>query len=99
MDKTIVIIGAGNVATHLSMALKNAGYPILQVFSRKIDNAFTLASLVEAKAIDKLSDIEREADLYIIAVSDVAIGQVVEAMPEVKGVVAHTAGRDRKSVV
>lgn len=92
MDKTIVIIGAGNVATHLSMALKNAGYPILQVFSRKIDNAFTLASLVEAKAIDKLSDIEREADLYIIAVSDVAIGQVVEAMPEVKGVVAHTAG-------
>ena len=34
--KNIIMIGAGNVATHLSIALSQAGYNIRQVFSRKL---------------------------------------------------------------
>ena len=30
----IVLVGAGNVATHLGTALRGAGYAVLQVFSR-----------------------------------------------------------------
>ena len=33
-DNKVVLIGAGNVATHLGDALLRAGYQILQVYSR-----------------------------------------------------------------
>lgn len=92
MEQKIVMIGAGNVATHLCMALKNAGCTILQVFSRDLSNAECLAPLVDALAIDALSAIRVDADLYIISVSDSAIEEVANEMPLVEGVVVHTAG-------
>jgi predicted short-subunit dehydrogenase-like oxidoreductase (DUF2520 family) len=92
MKQKIVMIGAGNVATHLCIALRNAGYIIPQVFSRTISNAECLAPLVDAEAIDSLSEIDTQADLYIISVSDSAIQEVAREMPDVSGVVVHTAG-------
>lgn len=92
MKQKIVMIGAGNVATHLCMALKNAGFDIGQVFSRDISNAECLAPLVDAVATDALAEIDKKADLYIISVSDSAIQEVVKEMPDVNGVVVHTAG-------
>jgi predicted short-subunit dehydrogenase-like oxidoreductase (DUF2520 family) len=98
MEK-VVMIGAGNVATHLSIALKNEGFTILQVYSRDISNADCLASLLDAEAIDDFAAISTDADLYIISVSDSAISEVVKAMPKVNGVVAHTAGSVELSVL
>jgi predicted short-subunit dehydrogenase-like oxidoreductase (DUF2520 family) len=92
MEQKIVMIGAGNVATHLCLALKNAGCHILQVYSRDLSNAECLAPLVEAAAIDALSEVRTDADLYIISVSDSAIEEVALGMPDVGGVVVHTAG-------
>ena len=40
----IVLIGAGNVATRLGIALQQAGYPILQVYSRTEESASALAA-------------------------------------------------------
>ena len=40
----IVIIGAGNVATHLAHAFQNAGCHIAQVYSRSLGHASRLAS-------------------------------------------------------
>ena len=99
MEQKIVMIGAGNVATHLCIALKNAGCLILQVYSRDISNAECLAPLVEASAIDALAEIMTDADLYIICVSDSAIELVVNGMPQVGGVVVHTAGSVDMSVL
>lgn len=90
--KEIVIIGAGNVATHLTLAFKNAGFIIKQVFSRNISNADCLATLVDAEPISDLKSIYKEAAFYVISVSDAAIKQVVEDMPQVQGIVVHTAG-------
>lgn len=44
---------------------------------------------VPPRSLDGLS---RDADLYIIAVSDSAVSSVAESMPQVKGVVVHTTG-------
>lgn len=39
-----------------------------------------------------LEGLSEDADLYIIAVSDDAVADVVAKMPKVKGIVAHTSG-------
>lgn len=89
----IVIIGSGNVATQLAKAFCKYGYPIQQVFSRHSANAKALADTVKAESISNLSDLNLEADLYLIAVSDTAISKVISEMPEItKGIVAHTSG-------
>ena len=44
----VVLIGAGNVATHFGEALLAAGYHILQVYSRTEQSAGELASRLNA---------------------------------------------------
>lgn len=93
MADRVVIIGSGNVATHLARGFKQSGCLIEQVYSRSIDHARRLASEVGvSEAIDSLADLVTDADLYIIAVADAAVAQIVEAMPPVSGLVAHTSG-------
>ena len=47
-DTPIVFIGAGNLATNLAKALYRKGFRIVQVYSRTIESARTLAEKVEA---------------------------------------------------
>ena len=42
----IVLIGAGNVATHLAAALQENGYPIAGIYSRSSQAAESLASKI-----------------------------------------------------
>ena len=59
----IVFIGSGNVATHLSIALKEAGNQIIQIYSRTIQNSQILAEKVGAEAINDINYIKRDANL------------------------------------
>lgn len=88
----IVIIGSGNVATHLTKALLKQNHKIKQVLSRQLKNAHELAVIVNAEPITDFSQLDILADLYIISVSDDALPDVVNNMPNVSGIVAHTAG-------
>lgn len=93
MDKLkIVMIGAGNLAYHLSKALSEANHQILQVFSRTISSAEILAKQICADAICDLKMLDHGADLYIIAASDMAIAQIVEQFDFNNKRVVHTAG-------
>lgn len=93
MAERVVIIGSGNVATHLARGFKQAGCIIEQVFSRSIGHARRLAAELDAQeAIDNLDALVTDADLYVIAVADAAVAQIAEAMPPVSGLVAHTSG-------
>jgi len=86
----IVIIGSGNVATHLIQAFsKNETVDLIQVFARKKKNL--LPFIAPAKIVDNLSDL-KEADLYIIAVSDDAIEQVAKQISFENKLVVHTSG-------
>ena len=93
MDKLkIVLIGAGNVATHLADALHKAEHQILQIFSRNLNNAKMLAGKVNAKAINNLQNINEQADLYIFSVSDNAIQPIAGQLNFIPKAVVHTAG-------
>ena len=67
--KNIVLIGSGNVATHLGLSLFNKGYNIKQVWSRRLKNAKILAQKLNCKSTTTLNKL-LAADLYIIAVKD-----------------------------
>lgn len=79
------------MATHLCGAMLHI-CAIEQVWSRNIDHARQLADMAEAQAIDDVAQVNRDADYYIIAVPDNAIGEVAAQLPKVKGIVAHTSG-------
>jgi len=97
--RKVIFIGAGNVSTSLASAFSNAGWSIVQVYSRTIDSAATQAKLYNSNAISNLSEIERFADLYIIAVPDSSISEIIDSIPIVNGVVVHTSGSTPLSVL
>lgn len=88
----VVCIGSGNVATHLSIALKATGADLVQVWSKSPGNAAALAQTVGAQPISDLSETDLSADLYVIAVKDDAIADVCNALKVIEGLVVHTSG-------
>ena len=64
--KTAVIIGSGNVATQLGKAICDK-LNILQVFSPNLDNAYELSKVIGSEAINSISQIKCDADIYILA--------------------------------
>ena len=89
------MIGAGNVGTHLGQQLHQEGFNIIQVFSRKINKAKALAENLQSDATHLFSEIKKDGDLYIIAVSDLAIESVATALSKRIGknkLVVHTSG-------
>ena len=86
----VVLLGAGNVGTHLCKALKNKeGLQLIQWYNRSL-NSLEKESAAIAVTQD-LNDIV-EADLYIISVSDSAIPAISKALEGKNGLIAHTAG-------
>ena len=86
----IVLLGAGNVGTHLCRALQNKeGLEIIQWYNRSLNSLEK--ELVQFAVTQNLNDII-EADLYIISVSDTAIPAISKALEGKNGLIAHTAG-------
>lgn len=90
----IVVVGAGNMATRLSIALVECGYTIVQVYSRTIESARLLASRLGEQVLytNNLDDIYQGAGLYIFSISDSALPDVVSRMPSNNALWVHTAG-------
>ncbi len=88
----IILIGAGNLATQLALNLNQHQFCIKQIYSRKLENAELLAQKVKATAINDLKQVDENGELYIIAVSDSALSDIISALPQVNGIVVHTAG-------
>ena len=88
-----VVFGSGNVACALAPALEEAGLHVRQVYSRSIANARSLADvLAGAQAVDSLDSVCRDAELYVVALSDNAIEPVATAMTGTGGLWCHTSG-------
>jgi predicted short-subunit dehydrogenase-like oxidoreductase (DUF2520 family) len=90
----ISVIGAGNVAWHLSIAFENHHHQVCEVFSRQLSKAKALTGMLyQAKATDELDFSESEAELFILAVADDAIAEVCTklVLPE-NAILAHTSG-------
>ncbi len=88
----VVLIGSGNVATHFALALQKQGHEIVQIFSKNKANANALSIKTSAQATNQLSDLQDNADLYIISVSDKAIADILSSVDFSTKKVIHTAG-------
>ena len=91
MKKRVVIIGSGNVATSIALSLKDR-CELVQIYSRTIANAQTLAQQVGCEAISDLRNVAPNADVYIISVKDDAIASVVDVVPDNGALWLHTSG-------
>ncbi|MBC8316102.1 MAG: DUF2520 domain-containing protein [Bacteroidales bacterium] len=90
--RNIIVLGAGNVATHLTRALVSKGFSITQLYNPSEERGRTLASKVKAGYIGSPENLDRSADLYILAVSDDAIATLASRLHVDSGIVVHTSG-------
>lgn len=99
MIRDIVLIGSGNVATHLAGAIKDR---IHTVFSRNYENAALLAGRIGARASSDFSSIaDIRPRMILVSVADNAVDSVVTAVGalDYNPLVAHTSGTVPKEVL
>ena len=91
--KTISVVGSGNVAEAIALAVAECKeLQLKQIVARNPERGSALAEMTGA---EWTADVEQaaEADLYIISVSDRAVGEVASRLPlRADTIVAHTAG-------
>ena len=90
----IIIIGSGNLATHLALALSAANHRIVQVYSRTEAHARELAERVGSSYTASLEEVRSDADAYILSVKDDALGGLAATLcpRNPSAVFMHTAG-------
>lgn len=93
--KNIILVGSGNVATYLGIALKNCNYNIVQVYSRSIENAKKLAQKLNTNFTNDLTQL-KSTDLIIVSVNDDAISTVLSKLKNTA--IVHTSGSVRMDV-
>ncbi|MBK9108156.1 MAG: DUF2520 domain-containing protein [Saprospiraceae bacterium] len=102
MSSKIVLMGSGNVASHLGQILYHNGHQILQVYSRNLTNAVHLAKQMQADAIDQLKELNTEADFYLICIKDDAIQSISAECSNYlppHSHIAHTSGVNSRDLI
>lgn len=88
----VVIIGSGNVATVLGRLIKKAGHEIIQVASRNAGTSKTLGNELDCPFTTNFSEVVKQADLYLVAMSDAALNGLQETFKLKDQLIVHTAG-------
>ncbi|MAO70944.1 MAG: NADP oxidoreductase [Flavobacteriales bacterium] len=89
--KNITFIGAGNVATILSMELQRNGYNILEVWSKTEKSAKILADKLSCSYCVDLNNL-KSPDLFIVAIKDDHIRDIVNIIQNKETPIVHTSG-------
>ena len=92
MIQSVTLVGAGNLATCLGVALKKAGIKILQVYSRTEESAKTLAEKLGTPYTIEIDKITLNADLTIFALKDDILESLLSRLNCRGKLIAHTAG-------
>jgi hypothetical protein len=95
----VVMIGSGNVATIFSRLIKRGGHTVLQVISKQLPNAKTLATELNCDFSDNYGALNRTADIYIIAISDDSLNKLDNPFTVSDKLVVHTAASVSKDVL
>ena len=80
------------MAWHLGHQLKNAGHTIAQVYNRGTERGEELAAELDTEFTNKFDGITRAADIYLLAVSDHGIDDIILGLKLEGKIVAHTSG-------
>lgn len=89
--QTVSIIGAGNVAFHLTRAFIKNTIQVKQIYNRTLAKAEKIGAANKIRFTDKISELER-SDLFVIAASDRAIEELSMHIPFDDVMVVHTSG-------
>ena len=100
---TISIIGGGNVAFRLSIALHTAGHKIVSIYNRDSQKAEKIiralkkhkSNTILANSIDDIPP----SDIILICVSDGAIKEIASKLTNKKSLILHTSGATDISVL
>jgi predicted short-subunit dehydrogenase-like oxidoreductase (DUF2520 family) len=95
----VVMIGAGNVATVFGRLITKANHEIIQVVSRDISHAKTLAAELNCAFADDPKVINTEADVYVVAMSDAALKSIYETYFLGDKLIVHTAGAISRDIL
>ncbi len=76
----IILVGAGNLATHLGPALQSAGHRILQVYSRTEASASLLADRLSCGWTTEIQEVDSRAQLYIFSVRDAVLEELARRL-------------------
>ena len=95
----IVIIGTGNTATVLGRLFRHAGHSIIQVIGRTSQQAEKIGSILQASFTIDQKQLDTEADMYVIAVTDSAISNIISWLRVDKKLVVHTAASVESSIL
>ncbi|MDE5709128.1 MAG: DUF2520 domain-containing protein [Alistipes sp.] len=88
----VVIVGSGNVAESLAQAVAGCGAQLVQIYARNEARAQEIARIAGCSWGCRPEQLAA-ADLYLVAVSDRAVAEVVDSLPIPEdAAVAHTAG-------
>lgn len=86
------MIGAGNVAVHLSKQFIRCGFDIVQVFSRTESSAAELALLTNSAWTTSARRIFPDADLYFIALKDSVVDGFLQKADLKDKLLVHCSG-------
>lgn len=93
MKAKVVIIGSGNVASVLAKLIVENGHELLMLVGRNAFAAKALAQKYNAHYSSSFNQINQNADIYIVSISDHAVEQVVKEIKiPVDKIVVHTTG-------
>lgn len=88
----VIFIGAGNLATRLSLEMQRAGFVVGQVYSRTAESAEALAGRLHCPWTVKPEEISPDGDLYVFALKDSALETILGRIAPNQGLWVHTAG-------
>jgi predicted short-subunit dehydrogenase-like oxidoreductase (DUF2520 family) len=92
MSLSVVMIGAGNVAVHLSKHFAGCGFEIVQVFSRTEFSAAELALQTGSAWTTWAGSIFPDADLYFIALKDSVVDEFLRKADLKDKLLVHCSG-------
>src|SRR5882762_1661915 len=88
----VIIIGSGNAATVMGSRIAATGHTILQVVARREEPAARLAAEWGCAFTTRWQEVSREADIYIVSISDKALTGLGDVLQLPGKLVVHTAG-------
>ena len=88
----IVLFGTGNLATRLGLALQSKKAEIVQVYGRTESSCSHLAEMLGCRFTVSKENIAENADLFLLALTESAIPEVLSGLKIKNQMIVHTSG-------
>ncbi len=90
--RKIYLIGAGNLATRLGIALQGSGNQLVGVYSKTLASAQQLGELLHCPYTNEISSVGSEADVYILSLKDDVLYADLSLNIPGNKIILHTSG-------